>query len=61
MRFQKMSEGNDEDTNTMMFCSSCGTAGGDDIKLTDCDDCDLVKMSEGSQAETRRGVQEASG
>ena len=40
---EKMSEGKDEDTNKMMICASCGAAGGDDIKLKDCDDCDLVR------------------
>ena len=28
---------------TMDCCASCGIAGVDDIKLKDCDDCDLVK------------------
>ena len=27
----------------MMFCASCGTAGSDNIKLKNCDDCDLVR------------------
>ena len=30
----------EDDTNT---CASCGIAGVDDVKLKDCDDCDLVK------------------
>ena len=29
--------------NAMISCASCGTAEIDDIKLIDCDDCDLVK------------------
>ena len=37
-----MSEGK-EDMNTMMFCASCGTAGGDDIKLMKCNGCHLVR------------------
>eukprot|EP00986_Skeletonema_menzelii_P004534 scaffold1550_cov74-Skeletonema_menzelii.AAC.3 len=28
---------------TMQCCASCGIAGGDDIKLKKCDDCDLIK------------------
>jgi TPR repeat protein len=31
------------DETMMMFCASCGTAGGDDIKLKDCSACHLVK------------------
>eukprot|EP00986_Skeletonema_menzelii_P011573 scaffold6013_cov60-Skeletonema_menzelii.AAC.1 len=31
------------ESDTMLCCASCGIAGGDDIKLKDCDDCDLVK------------------
>ena len=38
-----MSEGKDEDTNTMMFCANCGTAGNDDIKLKKCTACYLVR------------------
>ncbi len=38
-----MSEGKDEDTNTMMFCANCGTAGGDDTKLMKCTACYLVR------------------
>ena len=39
-----MSEEKDDDTNTMtMFCASCGVAEVDDVKLKDCDDCDLVR------------------
>ena len=35
---------NTEDTtNTLMFCASCGTAGGDDVKLKNCTACYLVK------------------
>ena len=29
--------------NMTLCCASCGIAGGDDIKLKDCDGCDLVK------------------
>ena len=43
MRFQKMSEGNDKDTNTAMFCASCGTPGSDDTKLKKCNACYLVR------------------
>ena len=32
-----------EEKDTMMFCASCGTAGGDDIKLKQCTACYLVK------------------
>ena len=33
----------ESEIDTMQCCASCGTVGGDDIKLNDCDDCDLVK------------------
>ena len=29
--------------NGVLLCASCGVVGGDDIKLKNCDDCDLVK------------------
>ena len=33
-----------EEIDTMMHCcASCGIAGVDDVKLKECDDCDLVK------------------
>ena len=39
-----MSANEADDTNTMtMFCASCGTAAGDDIKLKKCTACYLVK------------------
>ena len=39
-----ISEEKDDDTNTMtMFCASCGVAEVDDVKLKNCDDCDLVR------------------
>ena len=39
-----MSAGNEaDDTNTMMFCASCGTAGSDGIKLMRCTACYLVR------------------
>ena len=39
-----MSEDNEaSDTNTMQRCASCGTTGGDDIKLKKCTACHLVK------------------
>ena len=31
------------ESETTLSCASCGIAGVDDIKLKDCDDCDLVK------------------
>ncbi len=31
------------ESEAMMFCASCGIAEVDDIKLKDCDDCDLVR------------------
>ena len=39
---KKMSAVKEEDAN-MMFCASCGTAGGDEIKLKRCTACHLVK------------------
>ena len=40
----KMSEGEEsEAVDTCSCCASCGIAEVDDIKLKDCDDCDLVK------------------
>ncbi len=36
-----MSDDNDNDT--MMCCASCGIAEIDDIKLKQCDSCDLVR------------------
>ena len=33
----------ESESDTMMLCASCGIAGGDDIKLKDCDDCYLVR------------------
>ena len=45
VRFQEnMSEGKEEDTNTMMpCCASCGTAAGDVVKLKKCTACHLVQ------------------
>ena len=36
-------ESNEESDDAMQLCASCGVAGGDDIKLKNCDDCDLVR------------------
>jgi hypothetical protein len=33
----------DDENNFSMCCASCGIAEIDDIKLKDCDECDLVK------------------
>lgn len=38
----------------MHCCASCGIAGVDDIKLKDCDDCDLVKYCSGKCQEDHR-------
>ena len=38
-----MSEGKDDDTNTIMFCASCGTADGGGVKLKKCTACHLVR------------------
>ena len=41
-----MSEGEEsEAVVTCSCCASCGIAEIDDIKLKDCDDCDLVKLN----------------
>eukprot|EP00986_Skeletonema_menzelii_P016131 scaffold13771_cov83-Skeletonema_menzelii.AAC.1 len=48
-----------DDTNKVQCCASCGTAGGD-IKLKDCDDCDLVKYcSDECQREHKSHHEEA--
>ena len=39
----KMSASCESVTNTLQCCASCGIAGVDEIKLKECDDCDLVK------------------
>ena len=38
----------------MHYCASCGIAGVDDIKLKDCDDCDLVRYCSGKCQEDHR-------
>ena len=38
----------------MMSCASCGIAGVDDVKLKDCDDCDLVKYCSDACQELHR-------
>ena len=38
-----MSSVTETESDTMQRCASCGVAGGDDIKLKGCDDCDLVR------------------
>ncbi len=38
-----MSTDDEKSSDFMMCCASCGKAEIDDIKLKDCDDCDLVK------------------
>ena len=38
-----MSAATEKDEDEKLCCASCGIAGIDDIKLKDCDDCDLVK------------------
>ena len=39
----KMSPAEESESDAMQRCASCGVAGGDDIKLKNCDDCDLVR------------------
>ena len=50
-----------DDTNKVQCCASCGIAGdGGDIKLKDCDDCDLVKYcSDECQREHKSHHEEA--
>ena len=38
-----MNETATSESNMVLCCASCGTAGGDDIKLMDCGGCDLVR------------------
>ena len=47
-----MSEENQADTSS--FCASCGIAEIDDIKLKDCDDCDLVRYCSDACKELHR-------
>jgi hypothetical protein len=41
--FRSAAATSESETTLTLTCASCGTAGVDDIKLKDCDDCDLVK------------------
>ena len=53
---QNMSEDNEADTTTS--CASCGIAEIDDIKLKDCDECDLVKYCSDECQENHRSEHE---
>jgi hypothetical protein len=51
--FMMMSTENKE-ADMMLCCASCGIAGVDDIKLMDCDNCDLVKYCSDACNENHR-------
>ena len=54
-----MSANNIEAGDEMMCCASCGTAEVDDIKLTNCNDCDLVRYCSDNCQQDHRPKHEA--